>query len=340
MSTIGTSQTTLKPSTVIEDLEICFKLKQQLLIVGPPAIGKTDCVKQAAQRAGMQCIISHPSIDDPTDAKGFPFPAQDGNSAKFLPYGKLKKILDSGEPTVWLLDDLGQASESVQKSYMQPLRGRLMGDHYVPDHVVFCAATNDVKQMSGVMGLLEPIKSRFHSIIFMEADLNDWCKWAEENDMPAVLIAFLRTNPKLLSNFKPTRDFTNCPSPREWEAVGKRWNEKVYRQHLDEGSVGKGAAIEAYAFLELAQKAPSIDAMLMDPKNSEVPEEPSIRYLVAGGIARRMTKSNMKAALEYLYRMPQPFRVMSLLDATRRDKALTKTAAFCSWASKEGADLI
>lgn len=335
-----TTQTTLKPSTIISVLEKCFKIKQQLLIVGPPAIGKTDCVRKAAMRCGMECVISHPAIEDPTVPLGFPFPAQDGKSAKFLPYGRLKKVIEGDKPTVWLLDDFGQAAESVQKAYMQALRGRMMGDHYIPDHVVFCSATNDVKQMSGVVGLLEPIKSRFHSIVFMEADLTDWCNWAVENDIPPVLIAFLRTNPKLLSDFKPTRDFTQSPSPRTWEAVGVRWANGIQDLSLDEGSVGKGAALEAHAYLELAQKAPSLDNILLHPKDAELPEEPSLRYLVAGGLARRMNKGNMGAAMTYLQRMPQPFRVMSLLDATRRDNSLTKTAAFVAWAAKEGNDIL
>lgn len=333
----------MKPSRVKEVLIDAFRNQEQILVVGEPGIGKSAIGKQVAKELNAKLLVSSPNIEDPTYQMGFPTLAKDNGHAVFAPFWNAHEALSTTqEPVLWILEDFGQASESVQKAYMHSLDAnhRLVAGRKLPDNVVFVAFSNDVKQMSGVMGLLEPIKSRFNSIVFMESDLTDWTTWAIEADMPSHLVAFIRSNPKVLSQFKATRDFTNSPSPRNWEHVGRRWKRDLFDRELDEGSVGKGATVEAYAFLDLAKNAPSLDDILMHPSDATLPEKPSIKYLVAGGLARRLTQGNIEAAMKYLNRMEQPFRVLAMLDATRRDKQLCKTRSFITWAAKEGNDLI
>jgi hypothetical protein len=85
-----------------------------ILITGAPGIGKSDIVAQAAQAAGAALIISHPAVSDPTDFKGLPWPDASKDSARFLPFGEFHAALTATATTVWLLDDLGQASPAVQ----------------------------------------------------------------------------------------------------------------------------------------------------------------------------------------------------------------------------------
>jgi MoxR-like ATPase len=150
--------------------------KFPVLITGKPAIGKSDIIEQSCAEAKAELIISHPVVSDPTDFKGLPF-ASNGE-AHFLPFGDLKKLIDAKKSTVFFLDDLGQAPAAVQASVMQLLLSRRINGFQVSEHVTFIAATNRREDKAGVTGMLEPVKSRFASIVELEVDTNDWCKWA------------------------------------------------------------------------------------------------------------------------------------------------------------------
>jgi hypothetical protein len=322
----------MTPSKLVTVLKDAITHSEQLLIVGAPGIGKTDIVEQAAQDIGCDILKSHPAIDDPTDYKGLPFRA-DNSHAEFLPFGNLWTAMQAKKPLVYFIDDLGQAAESVQKALMQLLLGRKLNGHQLPDCVTFVAATNDVKQQSGVSGMIEPVKSRFDSIVHLEVSLDDWCDWALRNDQPAELIAFLRNRPELLHAFTPTKELVNSPCPRTWASIGRRLARGVNDFDLYAGAVGKGPAREFTAFLELITEAPSVDAILADPDGQPVPEKPALRYLVATALGQRAEKQNIERAFRYLQRMQQQFRVLAMRDAIRRDKMLANTKTFVAWVS-------
>lgn len=330
----------MTPKKLIEILTDAIQNMEQLLIVGSPGIGKTDIIKLVCQKLDADLIVSHPAVSDPTDYKGMPCKSTDGKHAEFLPFGETWRAINADKLTVWFVDDLGQASESVQKALMQLLLGRRLNGHKISEKIVFVAATNDIGQKAGVSGLLEPVKSRFDSIVFLEPSIDDWSLWAYENKIPAELIAFLRSRPDLLSDFQPTKALVNSPSPRTWANIGKRLARNIIDFDLYAGAVGKGSATEFLAFLELAKDAPSIDAILLNPETEKLPEKPALKYLVACGLATRATKENFNRVFKYLERMEQPFRVLSLKDAVEKNKELAKTETFVYWSCNEGKDII
>jgi MoxR-like ATPase len=204
-----------------EAVKFAIKNKHPLLIKGAPGIGKTDIVTQACRETKTELIISHPVVSDPTDFKGLPFPVKGQMKATFLPFGDLLKLIDADKPTAFFLDDLGQATASVQAAAMQLLLARRINGHKVSDQVVFLAATNRRQDRAAVQGILEPVKSRFSAIVELEVVNDDWVDWAIAQQMPVELIAFIRFRPQLLHDFKPTADISNTPNPRTVAAVGK-----------------------------------------------------------------------------------------------------------------------
>src|SRR5688572_28860406 len=158
----------MTPSQLEGFLAFCFTNRLPVLIKGKPGIGKSDITEQAAIAANCKLIISHPVVSDPTDYKGLPF-AMNGE-AHFLPYSDLKKLIDAKEPTVFFLDDLGQAPAAVQAACMQLILARQLNGHKISDFVTFLAATNRKEDKAAVSGLLEPVKSRFASIVELEVN--------------------------------------------------------------------------------------------------------------------------------------------------------------------------
>ncbi len=318
-------------------LKKAIELGFPVLLTSAPGEGKSDLVEAAAKAAGADLIISHPVVSDPTDAKGLPWVSADKESATFLPFGDLYRAIKAEKKTVWFLDDLGQASPAVQASYMQLLLARRINGHELPACVTFVAATNRRTDKAGVTGILEPVKSRFVSIIEVEPHLDDWCNWATDNGVAPELTAFMRFRPDLLSDFKASADMTQSPSPRTWFNANKVLSMGLPREFELEaigGAVGKGAATEFIAFLANYRTIPDLDAIIKDPMKGVIPKEPSQMFAVAVALAYKADEKNFGSICKYAERLAKAskgeFAVLMLRDSLRRKRELAKTPAFGS----------
>lgn len=320
-----------------EAVKFAVKHKYPLLLKGAPGIGKTDIVTQACIETDTELIISHPVVSDPTDFKGLPFPVKGEHKATFLPFGDLLRLIDADKPTVFFLDDLGQASASVQAAAMQLLLARRINGHKVSDQVIFLAATNRRQDRAAVQGILEPVKSRFASILELEVNTDDWVEWAIENDLPVELIAFIRFRPNLLHDFKPTGDIVNTPNPRTVAYVGRMMKAGLsdsISYEMISGAAGEGFAAEFIGFLKIYRDLPDIEKLIADPDNTDVPTEPSMLFAVCGALSAKANKKNFANIIRYTDRLPAEFQVLLVKDAVKRNKALADTKVFSAWAVK------
>jgi hypothetical protein len=325
-----------------EAIKFAIKNQYPLLIKGAPGVGKTSIVQQACFETKTELIVSHPVVSDPTDYKGLPFPVAGEHKAAFLPFGELLKLIEAKQPTVFFLDDLGQASSSVQAACMQLLLARRINGHKVSAHVTFLAATNRRQDKAAVQGILEPVKSRFASILELEVNVDDWVDWAIDQQLPVELIAFIRFRPNLLHDFKPTGDIINTPNPRTVAYVGqmlKAGLDSNLNYELIAGAAGEGFAAEFLGFLKMYKDLPDIDLLIANPDKTAVPNEPSMLFAICGALSNKATKKNFAAILQYADRLPAEFQVLLMKDAVKRKKSLTETSEFSCWAIQH-ADVI
>jgi hypothetical protein len=325
----------MRPSQLTALLATSFKHRRKVLIKGPPGCGKSELVDQAAAESQVDLIISHPAVSDPTDYKGMPAILPNG-TAEFLPFGDLNKLIQATKPTVCFFDDIGQAPNSVQAALMQLLQARRVNDHKISDHVLFCGATNDTKHMAGVSGMQEPVKSRWDTIVELESNVDDWCAWALDNDLPVELVAFIRFRPALLCDFKPTRELKNSPCPRTVTAVGNWLKIGVKDFDVISGAAGEGFATELVAFLQMYAQLPNLDTILMNPDTAMVPEGAGAQYAVITGLARKSSASNAERVFRYIKRLPKEFEVCCVRDIWKVKPEVQQTRAFVDWATRNG----
>lgn len=344
----------VSPKQLATMLAAFIPARMPLLITGMPGIGKSDIVAQAAKAAGFKLLISHPAVADPTDFKGLPWPDKSGVFANFIPFGDFHTALTATEPLVWFFDDLGQAPPSVQSAAMQLFLARRVNGHVLPDCVTFVGATNRRIDRAGVAGLLEPVKSRFDSIVELVPTLNDWKDWAFDNGIPATLIAFLSFRSELLAKFEPSADLTNSPLPRTHYHVARI--EALGLPHNIEaaafaGAVGEAAAVEYIGFRKLAASITSIEAILLNPDTVDIPTAPDQLYATVIGLAARATAKNFARIAVYANRLVKgksfkdgngrgEFAVLMIRDIMRRDPKLAYTDTFIKLNSGELGKLI
>lgn len=320
------------PKKLRETLIGCVKNRLPVLIKGAPGVGKSDVVMQVADETNHEVILTHPVVSDPTDFKGLPG-IVDGK-AEFLPFGDLRALVNAKKPTICFLDDLGQAPAVVQAAAMQLILARRVNGHQVSDKVIFLAATNRREDNAGVTGILNPVKSRFATIVELVPEKDDWIEWALHHDMPAEIIGFVHFRPSMLTEKETTRDIVNHPCPRTLAHAGKLIAAGLNSVEVLGGAVGDGCASELVGFIRVYQDIPNIDSILMDPKKAKVPTSPAAKYAVVAALTQVTTKDNVHRVYEYAERLDADFSMLLVRDTTRRDESLTKTKAFISWAAK------
>jgi len=337
----------MKPSELAQLLQVAIREKLNVLIKGKPGIGKTDIVYQACALQGADILLSHPVVDDPTDYKGMPciIKGEDGSQqAVFMPFGNLQALMEAERLLAFFMDDLGQAMPAVQAAAMQLLLAREINGKKISDEVTFIAATNRKADKAGVSGILEPVKSRFCTIIELESDLEDWIQWGHASKkIPMELMAFIRFRPEQLDQFKATPELTNSSCPRTVENVAK-WMRAGIPSGLEfetyEGAAGKAFASELMSFLKIFRQLPDPDSIIRNPKNAKIPTEPAALYATCGSLAARANPNNFEHICEYAYRMPKEFSVFMIKDAVRQNEETAETDAFIEWVSKHKSSMI
>jgi hypothetical protein len=325
------------PSILKETIKNAIKNRDNLLIYSEPGTGKTQITEQAHDETNTPYILTHPALSDPTDYKGFPitYKDADGNQrATFIPFDDLLKMINVKVRTGVIFDDFGQAVEGVQAPAMQLIHGGRLNGYTISDEIVFFILTNRRQDMAGVKGILEPVKSRVVSSIHAETDLDDWSKYAIQKNFAFETIAFNRWKKNALLDFKPTKDMTNSPCPRTWEAVSKILLHNYPKEgelEMISGAIGEAMAIEFFAFVKMARTLPDPDLILLRPDEVKVPKEPSTLYALCGALATKATDQTFGNIVKYSNRLPSEFSVMLIVDCITHNKALVKTKPFVEW---------
>lgn len=325
----------MTPKTLYAHLCASLPHKAKTLIVGAPGVGKSDIVEKAARAVNADLVLMHPAVADPTDYKGMPAVTHAGTEAHFLPFVDLNQLIQAKRLMVCFFDDIGQAPHSVQAALMQLILARQVNGHRISDHVVFVGATNDSSHRAGVNTILKPVKSRWDTIVPLNADVKDWVDWAlTEGDMPPEIVGFIQFRPELLCKFEPTRELKNSPSPRTVAAVGRWVKMGITDLEVLSGAAGEGFAAEFMGFLKVYRGLPDLDFILANPKTAQVPKETDMAtlYAVSSGLAHKAKKEHAAAIFSYADRLPKEFAFNLILNAQRKCRELATTQEFTKWA--------
>jgi len=325
----------MKPSTAAQIVEKMVLNYKPVLLVGMPGIGKTSIIEQVAEKTGSDLMVSHPVVNDPTDAKGFPCVIK--NVAQFLPFGDLNYAINyTGKRLIWLLDDLGQARPATQAAYMQLLlTGRING-HKLPDKVVFIAATNRKEDRAGVSGILEPVKSRFHMIIEIEPDVESFIAWGlTTKRIRKEVIACLRLFPELLVS-PPSREIKPSANPRVWEFASQCLDANfppalVYDSLIS--CIGESAGSQLYGMITIFKNLPSVSSIVKNPGTVDIPSNPSSLHALCTVLAKFLEKKPEKvgSVFKFANRLPGDFSVCLIRDSLALRPELADTEAMEEW---------
>ena len=326
---------TLRPSELASTLAVLVEAQQPCMVWGPPGAAKSQIAQEVASDAGRQYVDVRALLLDPVDLRGIPWRDSDGRT-RWAPPAFLPPSNDSGK---WLinLEELPSAVPMVQASMYQLVLDRRVGEYELPDGAAVIACGNRESDRGVVHRMPTPLASRFvHIEVRVEPD--DWCAWAASNGIAPEVLFFIQFRPKLLHVFDPQSREMAFPCPRTWEFVS---NVLRHRNGLDpaaekaifKGTVGEAAAVEFSAFLNVWRELPHPRAVIDDPENADIPENPSALIALCGSLYRLANDVNLDAIVSYATRLRREVGQFLVGSCIRQDPDLQHTPAYIRWAA-------
>ncbi len=239
----------MKPSKLYEALHALIGERVPLHIWGPCGVGKSQIVGQVASDLDYNFLDVRAVQLDPVDLRGLPRIASD--QTEWVP----PKFLPTTGKGILFLDELTSAPQMTQAGCYQLVLDRKLGEYVLPEGWVVIAAGNPASERGVHFAMPRPLRNRFVHLE-LEADLDDWSKWAVKAHIRPEIIAFLRFKPELLHAADTTADANAWPTPRSWEmasnvlcGVAKRRNATLlsgtseFEAQLLDGTVARSATI-------------------------------------------------------------------------------------------------
>ncbi|BAN69512.1 AAA family ATPase [endosymbiont of unidentified scaly snail isolate Monju] len=314
-----------------------------VMLWGPPGVGKSDMIRQTAERHEVPMIDIRLSQMEPSDLRGIPF--RSGEHVEWATPAILPDAARHGERGILFLDEITSAPPSVSAAAYQLILDRRLGEYQVPRGWAIFAAGNRQGDRGVTYTMPAPLANRF-SHFDVEPHLDDWVAWAYAHGIDERVIAFLRFRPELLFDFDPAHNPMAFPSPRSWEFAHRSLQKFSGHPELLQGAlqacVGPAAGIELTAFVNSLDKMPDLDDIVAG-KRVPVPEEIDLQYAVAAAlVGRAIRAANQPEAseiighiLDYAGAFPQrEMGVMLVSDLHRAiGEQLFAIPQFATWAN-------
>lgn len=309
----------MRPALLRDALAALLPTRQPIYLWGPPGVGKSSLVRQAAAASDLDVLDVRAVLLDPVDLRGIPQVNGDHRAHWCVP-----DFLPRSGCGVLFLDELAQAPPLVQSACLQLTLDRRIGEYVLPDGWTVVAASNRQEDRAGAHRLISPLLNRFIHLD-LEVSLDDWQRWAIEAGIAPEVRSFLQFRPGLLFAFDAAAGARSFPTPRSWEFVSRVL--PVTREELLHpviaGCVGEGPAAELIGYLRTYRGLPDLAALLAAPDSVTVPTDPGVLYALVGALgerAREAKQATLSAMFRFAGRMPAEYGVLLARDIVAVNK--------------------
>jgi MoxR-like ATPase len=232
-----------------------------LMLWGPPGIGKTSAVAQAAVELGVgfRSVVAH--LYTPVDVLGLPYIA-DG-VCRYAPPSVFPAPRD-GERGVFFVDELPNCVPAMQSAWGIVVLERGTREYRFPPGWAIVCAGNREADRAGASRLISALENRLLHLD-VEPTSDEFLAYAVARGLHPSVPAFLEERKDMLVRFDPRSAERAFPSPRSWERASdvlKLGLPEAAARELLKGAVGAGAAVEFDAYARVFAELPRLASVL------------------------------------------------------------------------------
>lgn len=350
----------MRPAQLEEVLYWHAQRRQPVIALSAPGKGKSTIFRKVFKRVGMDHHTMNLALSDGTDNRGLPnfvdveYERKAGKQlrkemVKAVQWVKERHFLRS-TPFIVFIDEIFQGMTQVQNAVAPLILESRLDDIELPAGSWVCGASNRAQDKAGTNRTPSHIPNRATIIEEFDTSVDDWAHYMldggssqeingeyqdpipmpKERDYRAVQYVRM-AGAKGLNDFDPNRLVNATERQWEWVATWLPEMPRTLRYDIVAGRVGKGQAAALNSFIDIADKLPTKERILLEPKKTPVPDEPSALYLVTGMLAHEASVANFDAICTYMKRVPPEFQAMLIKDAMRQHPEITTTRAFVDW---------
>jgi hypothetical protein len=331
------------------------------LIIGPVGVGKTDIVRQCADKLRSSAygskrvlvIDKRASQMEPTDLA---IPMPDITTRRVI--ACLQEWLPDSvtaaqyDVIILFLDELTDASIAVQAALNQLILDRALPGYTLPDNAHIVATGNRAADKAASQKISRAMSNRL-AIMEIAIDVQAWIDWAIANGISPVLIAYIQNAnrqgmgadalhryPTASGNdaiaFVTPRSLARCDKYLKMTTVP---NDTQLRR-LFAQNIGEDSANDLMNFLATYRLAPNVDLILADPSGAPIAREPSVNYAVIVGLVSRLTHANITKIGRYIARNEALYQAAFWSMAIAKDDSFRETAEHVAYAiARSGNDV-
>lgn len=307
--------------------------RASIMLHGGPGVGKSSIVNQLAEKLGFKRVIDlRLATVDATIVGGIPARHPDNPALMTMLRPDFYPREDE-EDTLIFFDEFSNCPPAVQNVALQALLDKEVFGHKFPKSTLVMAAGNRQQDGCFVHPLSHAAANRLFHITIAPTwpDVREYFK--TNTTVSQYIISFLDDKPNLLYKLPESKDVMTFPTPRSWEAFGKKLTAleeagNLKRSIVDQvcyGVLGREVTTEFGQFLDLAATIKAKEVLEDGKQPTLSSSNPSLVFAACGAVVNYfLTKTgtrenNLKEKhitnmMDFLDRVPADFRVKCFMD--------------------------
>ncbi len=324
----------------------------RFLLQGEPGIGKSSLLESIAGELGFEyAYIDVPNMDLGDIA--MPVIDHDTKTTRYYPNARFR--IHENKPLVIMLDEFTKGADPV-KNMLHPMLEKAnprLGDIPLSANTIVFLTGNLTTDSVGD-SLKAHSRNRLVPVTISKPDADQWIEWAIGKGLEPEVIAWVNRFPHVLASYtdaaqgdnpyiyNPRKSQQAFVSPRSLETASnivrtRKENDPDSVIAALTGAIGESGARDMQAYIEFADQLPTWDAMIKEPKNTNVPTSPGACAIVVFGAIARIDKATIAPFMEYLSRFDAEWQAVFAINIAKnptKQSIAFSSEAFKNWVVK------